>query len=113
MTRDPRAYLHNIVRAIDLIGEWTVTGREEFLRDEKQQAAVLRKLHELTESVQRLFPLIGDRYPDFPWTEVISFRNVVVHDYLGLNLERVWTIANEHVPRLKGSVDQMAHDLGM
>lgn len=113
MTRDPRAYVHNIVRSIELITQWIAVGRDEFMRNEQVQAAVLRKLHELSESVQRLHPLCGDRYAGFPWSEVIGFRQVVVHNYLGLNLERIWVIVTEHVPALKPHVDAMARDLDM
>ena len=54
MKRDPSAYVHNIVRSMQLIEEWIVGGRDEFMRNEQLKAAVVRKLHELTESVQRL-----------------------------------------------------------
>ncbi len=88
-------------------------GRDEFMRDEQQRTAVIRKLHELTESVQRLHPFYGDRYPDLPWAGVISFRNVIVHDYLGLDHEHVWSIVTEDLPQLKPHVDRLARDLGM
>ncbi len=43
--------------------------------------------------------------------EVISFRNVIVHDYLGLDLRQVWTIATVHVPALKPHIERMLADL--
>ena len=113
MKRDPRVYVQNILRSIQLIEEWIVDGREEFMRNEQLNTAVIRKLHELAESVQRLHPFCGDRYPDLPWTGVISFRNVVVHDYMGLNLEKIWLIATEDLPQLKPHIDRIAHDLGL
>jgi Uncharacterized conserved protein len=95
------------------IEEWIVGGREEFMNNEQLNTAVVRKLHELTESVQRLRPFCGDRYPDLPWASVISFRNVVVHDYLGLNLEKVWLIATDDLLQLRPHIERIAHDLGM
>ncbi len=66
---------------------------------------------ELSESVRRLQPLFHERYPEFPWRDVIGFRNVLVHDYLGLNLDRIWEIVTESLPKLKPSVDRMLADL--
>ena len=69
------------------------------------------KLHELSESIKRLRAIVGDRYPEVPWREVIAFRDVIVHDYLGLNLDRIWDIATIHVPALKPHIARMATDL--
>lgn len=45
--------------------------------------------------------------------DVIAFRNVIVHDYLGLNLERIWDIATIHAPALKPHIAQIAADLAV
>jgi uncharacterized protein with HEPN domain len=58
-----------------------------------------------------LHEVVGDRYADVPWREVIAFRNVIVHDYLGLNLDRIWQIATENVPALRPHIDRIAADL--
>ena len=69
------------------------------------------KLQELAESVSRLEPLVADRYAEVPWREVRAFRNVIVHDYLGLNLDRIWEIASRHVRELKPHIAAIARDL--
>lgn len=111
MTRDPRVYVEHVAAAIALIERWTSSGRESFLRDELLQSAVIRKLHELAESIQRLEPLVGSRYPDVPWRDVVGFRHVVVHDYLGLNVDRIWLIVSQHVPALKPQIERMLNEL--
>lgn len=80
------------------------------MTDVRTHSAVIRKLQELSESVRRLYPLLHERYPEFPWREVIGFRNVLVHDYLGLNLDRIWEIATEHLPSLQNPVARMIED---
>src|ERR1043165_7715247 len=62
----------------------------------------------LSESIKRLRAIVGDRYPEVPWREVIAFRDVIVHDYLGLNLDRIWDIATIHVPALKPHINASA-----
>lgn len=92
------------------IETWTAEGREQFFGDVRTQA-VIRKLHELSESIKRLRAIVGDRYPEVPWREVIAFRDVIVHDYLGLNLDRIWDIATIHVPALQQHIARIATDL--
>lgn len=56
------------------------------------QDAVLRHLQTMTESTQRLSEALEDRHPEVEWRRIIAFRNVLVHDYLGIDLERIWEI---------------------
>jgi len=41
------------------------------------------------------------------WRRISAFRNVVVHDYLGLDLELIWEITQRDIPDLKGTVAEM------
>jgi uncharacterized protein with HEPN domain len=58
-----------------------------------------------------LHAVVGERYPELPWRAVIAFRDVIVHDYLGLNLDRIWGIATVQVPALSPHVERIAADL--
>ena len=109
--KKPDVYVHNIDDSIRFIEDWTTGDFEAFLADVKTNKAVVRLLHELTESMQRLEKLCGSEYPDVPWKEVISFRNVVVHDYLGLDLKEVWRIVTVSLPQLKPHIQRMLADL--
>ena len=112
MNRDPREYVEHIATSMTYIASWVAEGRERFNADVRTQAALIRKLQELTESVGRLEPLLADKYEAVPWREVRAFRNVIVHDYLGLNLDRIWEIAAHRLPELKPHIERMARDLG-
>lgn len=52
-------------------------------------------------------PLYQPKYPDIPWKNISAFRNVVVHDYLGIDLEIIWDILEMDIPVLKKSVKTM------
>lgn len=110
MIRDVLEYVDHIQQSIGYIEQWAAEGRDVFDNDMRTQAAIIRKLHELSESIKRLHKIVGDRYPEVPWRSVIAFRDVVVHDYLGLNLDRIWDIATAQVPALKPHVDRIAAD---
>ena len=63
------------------------------------QDAVIRNLHTLTESSQRLSNDIKATEPQIPWRELAGFRNVIVHGYFGVDLGAVCWSLNRTCPR--------------
>jgi uncharacterized protein with HEPN domain len=61
----------------------------------------------LTETTQRLSEELKATRPHVEWAKIAAFRNVLVHDYLGIDLERIWDIVQNDVPRLKTAVVEM------
>ena len=102
--KDDRLYLEHIIECIGKIEAYVVEGKESFLQDPKTQDAVLRNLQILTESTKRLSGSLKDTHPEVDWPEVARFRNVLVHDYLGIDLLRVWDIVQGDLPDLKRKV---------
>ncbi len=99
--KDDRLYLLHISDCVDRIFEYTRDGRTTFLDDLRTQDAVLRNLHTLSESIQMISSETKLRYHEVPWREISAFRNVVVHDYLGIEVERIWDIIERDLPPLK------------
>jgi len=62
------------------------------------QDAVLRNLQTIGQSVGRLSETLREAHPEIDWRSIIGLRNVLVHDYLGMNLERIWDIVERDVP---------------
>jgi uncharacterized protein with HEPN domain len=102
---DDRLYLLHIRECIDRIEEFTPGGRDEFLMDRKTQDAVLRNLQTLAESTQRLSESLKATRSDIPWRQIAGFRNVLVHDYLGVDLERVWDVVSRDLEPLRAAAD--------
>ena len=78
--------------------------KRSFLADRKGQDAVLRNLHTLTESAMRLSHDVKATCQEVDWRGIASFRNVVVHNYLGLDLDQIWLIVERDLPPLKKCV---------
>jgi uncharacterized protein with HEPN domain len=104
--KNDQIYLDHILECIGWIESFTAEGREAFFRDRKTQSAVLRELQTLAESTQRLSDEFKMRYPNIPWQNVAGFRNVIVHDYLGIKLGRVWKVIEVDLPLLKTNLNQ-------
>lgn len=79
-------------------------GYDNFMTSHLHQDAVLRNLHTLTESTQRLSEELKAEHSEIEWRNISAFRNVLVHDYLGIDNDRIWQIVSEDVPRLKKSI---------
>ena len=103
MKRD-RLYLVHMGECIVKIEQYTQGGEAEFFRDTKTQDAVLRNLQIMSESSQRLSTELKASHPDIDWRGVSDFRNVLVHDYLGLNLRLVWKIVRDDLSQLKQKI---------
>ena len=72
------------------------------------QDAVVRNLQTLAESTQRLSASLKATEPDVPWDSIAGFRNVLVHNYLGIDLELVWNVVETDLPELKSAIERMA-----
>lgn len=105
--KDDRLYLVHIIESIERIEEYTVDGEDAFCEDKKTQDAVLRNLHTLSESTQRLSDEVKQQCTDVDWRAISGFRNVIVHDYLGVSLVRVWEIIRDLIPALKIQIEQV------
>jgi uncharacterized protein with HEPN domain len=57
----------------------------------------------MAESSQRLSQTQKDRHPEIDWTALAGLRNVLVHDYLGVDLDQVYRAIHEDMPRLKAA----------
>ena len=105
--KDDGVYLLHILECIRRIEEDTVAGKNNFLQSHTLQDAVLRNLQTLAESTQRLSDSVKTRYPEIEWRRIAAFRNILVHDYLGIDIERVWEITQRDVPELKRTVTEI------
>ena len=109
--RDDSVYLRHIVECLDAIRSYNARGRDAFFRDRKTLKATLRELQELAESTQHLSASLKDRHPQVPWSAIAGFRNVLVHNYLGLKPSRVWEVIERDLPTLRASAEAMLHEL--
>jgi uncharacterized protein with HEPN domain len=105
--KDDVVYLRHIEDCIRRIEEDTAEGRDSFLTSHTLQDAVIRNLQTMAESTQRLSDDLKDAHPDIEWYRIAAFRNVLVHDYLGVDIEKIWEITQRDVPQFKKSIQSM------
>ena len=105
--RDWKLRIEDILEAIDDIGRFTDgMNHESFCSDTKTVKAVLYSVAVIGEA-SRLIPAeVQLEHPEIPWREMSDIRNVVIHEYFGVDLDILWdTISDDLppvVPLLKG-----------
>jgi uncharacterized protein with HEPN domain len=105
---DDRVYLRHILECISRIERHVAGGRDTFFASDTLQDATLRNLQTLSEATQRLSEAAKATQPQIPWRQIAAFRNVLVHNYLGVDLEQIWTVIHRDIPPLKQAVSAIA-----
>jgi len=98
--KDDRLYLEHILECAKRVQEAVQGGRDKFLSDHLIQDAVLRNLQIMTESSQRLSQELKTRHPGVDWRGLSGFRNILVHEYLGIDFEIVWDLVDQKLSGL-------------
>jgi uncharacterized protein with HEPN domain len=110
--KDDKLYLIHMSECIQRAEKYTQGGRDEFMGSDLIQDGVIRNLQVMAESSQRISDERKERYPEVDWFKISGFRNVLVHDYLGVDLERVWKIIENDLPGLKSALAMMLDEMG-
>lgn len=105
--KDESVYLRHILDAIKKIQSYTTGGRKEFFQNTLIQDAVIRNLEIIGEAVRNLSVEFRRRHPEVPWRSITALRNVLIHEYFGVELEIVWRVVQRRVPRLRRYVEML------
>ena len=108
---DDRLYLIHMQECMQRILDYTKDGRQQFMQSTLIQDAVLRNLQTMAESSQRLSIDLKEARPEIEWRRLSGFRNVLVHEYLGIDLKTVWQLVEDELPKLLQQIESMLGDL--
>lgn len=104
MSKDPRVYLAHIMECIQKIERFSQDGKERFLEDELICYAVLWNFEVIGEAAKRLDDSYRSSHPEIPWRSIAGLRDVLIHQYEGIHLEKVWAIVEKDLSGLKQSI---------
>ena len=103
-----KVYLNDIQDCILKIEEYLEGYSEErFYEDYEKQDSVLRRLEIIGEAVKQLPDGIKEKYPKIPWKDIAGTRAILIHEYSGVNMRRIWKTVKKDIPELKKNVEGM------
>ena len=102
MKKDYKQYFIDILDSINKIDKF-LSGftYESFKNDDKTQYAVVRALEIIGEASKKIPLDIRQLYADVPWREMTGMRDILIHDYFGVDTEVVWKTASADLPPLR------------
>ena len=106
--RDPRLYCEDILESSNAILAY-VEGLsfDDFYGDRKTYSAVIREFEIIGEAVGKLPESFKKRHPEIEWQDIKDFRNLLSHEYFGIDLEIVWRIIEDDLPVLMNAVREI------
>jgi uncharacterized protein with HEPN domain len=99
----------SIMEAVEKIKRYTeeFDNAEDFYHDAKSFDASMMQFVIIGEMIARLDEEYKNRYTDIPWQQIKDFRNIVAHDYFGIDADEIWSIIQYHLLPLKKSLQKL------
>jgi len=105
MPKEYKVYLNDILECIEKIEKYTKgVSYEKFAKSTLIEDAVIRNLEVIGEAVKKIPADVKREYSGIEWKKISGLRDVLIHEYFGINLEIVWDIIVNKIPELKVSI---------
>ena len=102
LTKDQHC-IDSIIEAIDRIIEYTtdIKSADDFNNDYRNFDATMMNFVVIGEMVDKISDELKSNHPEIEWIKIKGFRNIVAHDYFGIDAEEVWQIIRNKIPALR------------
>ena len=102
MFRNDILYINDILSSINAIEEFVSDmDFKAFSNDRKTSSASIRELEIIGEAVVKISVELKSEYPEIDWRDIKDLRNLLIHEYFGIDLEIIWNIIIKDIPTLK------------
>ena len=99
--------LKDIAEAIAAINKYAEKGRAAFKAEELVQTWILHHLLILGEAASRVSDDFRENHPDIPWPNIIGMRNILGHNYFGIDPDAVWNVVEKDLTQLARLIEQI------
>jgi len=106
--RDYQLYLDDILEAINRIEKYTAgLAFEKLEKNTLVLDGVVHNLEIIGEAVKNIPSQLKEKYPQVEWKKIAGLRDILAHEYFGIDLDVVWDIVKNKLPALKAQVSQI------
>ncbi len=99
--KDERLYLIHILESLGKIEDYTRGGRDAFMGSPLVQDAVIRNFEVIGEAVKQIPDSLKLEHPEVPWRRIAGLRDVLIHQYMSVDLDAVWAIVDGELPEFR------------
>ena len=101
--------LESIIEAVDRIIEYTTgfNSADDFNNDYRNFDATMMNFVVIGEMVEKISDDFKKKHSSIEWIKIKGFRNIVAHDYFGIDAEEVWQIIKDKIPKLKDDIQSL------
>ena len=105
MKKNLKIFLTHILDSINLIEE-QIKGKSklDFLKSKQLQDSVIRRIEIIGEAIKNIPNDIKKNYSQIPWKEITGMRDILIHQYFGVDLDLTWQVIDKDLPRLKRQI---------
>lgn len=111
MPRDYKVYLDDMIVAIEKVRRYTAgMAFESFSKDEKTLDAVIRNLEVIGEAAKSVPDAVRAKHPEMDLRKIGGLRDILIHEYFGVDLEILWDVIQNKLPVLEQQVREIRND---
>jgi len=108
MPKDSKLYIDDILEAIEKVERYTKNlSYQQFSKSDIITDAVIRNLAIIGEAVKNIPPELRKKYPEIEWKKIAGLRDILIHQYSGINLEIIWDILVNKLSPLKEAAKEI------